>query len=144
MPDKVDSGRLDPAELRHGLVSVQTAATDAAEPLKHPRNFTRPSRDMADAIFGEMNPDSLRTGRQAIDAAVTKPLNLGMLLRVIVKAGSERGIDPPHGVAVEPVGSRYGARLAQSGEAGYFQSTPERDVLDGLGRPGRFTVQAEF
>ena len=51
MLGQVDSGRLDPAQLRKGLLSVQKVTMDAAELLKRLRDLTRPPQDLTVAVF---------------------------------------------------------------------------------------------
>ena len=51
MLGQVDGGRLDPAQLRKGLVSIQKAALDAAELLKRLRDLARPPQDVPFSTF---------------------------------------------------------------------------------------------
>jgi two-component system cell cycle sensor histidine kinase/response regulator CckA len=51
MLGQVDGGRLDPTQLRKGLVSIQKGALDAAELLKRLRDLSRPPQDVPSSTF---------------------------------------------------------------------------------------------
>lgn len=51
MLGQVDGGRLDPTQLRKGLVSIQKAALDAAELLTRLRDLARPPQDVPFSTF---------------------------------------------------------------------------------------------
>lgn len=51
MLGQVDGGRLDPIQLRKGLVSIQKAALDAAELLTRLRDLARPPQDVPFSTF---------------------------------------------------------------------------------------------
>jgi len=51
MLGQVDGGRLDPTQLRKGLVSIQKGALDAAELLKRLRDLARPPQDVPFSTF---------------------------------------------------------------------------------------------
>jgi CheY-like chemotaxis protein len=51
MLGQVDGGRLDPTQLRRGLVSIQKGALDAAELLKRLRDLARPPQDVPFSTF---------------------------------------------------------------------------------------------
>ncbi|HUG35592.1 MAG TPA: ATP-binding protein [Candidatus Limnocylindrales bacterium] len=51
MLSQVDDGRLEPAQLRRGLLSVQKVTLDAAELLNRLRELTQPPRDLSFGVF---------------------------------------------------------------------------------------------